>query len=129
MAKKTGKIENLIPFKAGEDERRNTAGRPEGSLSLKSIFDRLLSGKINASDLEGKAIKVTAKEAIALNMLATAIGEEDPNIMLKAAKDIFAHTDPITKEVALNGNLTVGGEIEHTPEQAAKVLAAIRGEI
>lgn len=116
-----------MPFKKGEDERRNTLGRPEGSQTLKGIFDRLLSGKINAEDLEGKTINVTAKEAIALNMLAAAIGEEDPNIMLKAAKEIFAHTDPITKEVNQTVDMTVNGQNELTAEQTDALIKHLQG--
>jgi hypothetical protein len=29
----------------------------------------------------------------------------------------------------ISGNLSIGGEVDHTPEQAAKILAAIRGEL
>lgn len=124
MAKPRGNPDKLVPFKKGDDERRNMHGNP-GSVSLKSILDRLLAKQIKVEE-DGAILTVTRKEAIALNMIATAIGEEDPNIMLKAAKDVFAHTDPITKEVAATVNVT--GQTELSPEQAAAILKLARGE-
>ena len=103
MAKKGGNPQNLVPFKKGNDERRNKDGRPEGQ-SLKSILDRLLERKIKVEDM-GEVVEVTRKEAIALDMIVTALTDEDPNITMKAAKFIFDNTDPITKDVKLGGEV------------------------
>jgi hypothetical protein len=127
MEKVRGNPDKLVPFKKGADERRNVAGRPEGSQTLKAILERLLEKKVTVEDL-GTKVVVTRKEAIALNMIVTAISEEDPNIMLKAAKQVFENTDPIAKDVNLNGNLAVGGDKELTPEQTAALVKMLQGE-
>ena len=127
MAKPRGNPEKLVHFKKGEDERRNKHGNG-GSQSLKSILDRLLEKKIAVEDLEGLTIKVTAKEAIALNTIALAATDQDPNIMLKAAKQVFEHTDAIVKEVKMDTNLSIEGESELTPENAAKLRKLLQGE-
>lgn len=127
MARKGGTPENLIPFKKGPDERRNTTGLNAGQKSLKMIFDKLLAQEISIEDLNGVVIKVTAKEAIALNIISVAIKEEDPNVMLKAAKQAFEHTDPIVKEVNQTLDLNVTGQSELSPEQAEQILKITRG--
>lgn len=123
MAKNKGNPDSLKPFKKGVDERRNTSGRPEGSQSLKSILDRLLQRQINVEDLEGVTIKVTAKEAIALNMIAAAVTAEDENIMLKAAKQVFEHTDAITKDLNISLTPTNGGEMSDSQFEALRKAA------
>lgn len=128
MGRKGGNPDGLVNFKKGKDERRNISGANAGSQSLKSILDRLLTKKIAVEDLEGLTIKVTAKEAIALNMIALAATDEDPNIMLKAAKQVFEHTDAIVKEVKMDTNLSIEGESELTPENAAKLRKLLQGE-
>ena len=128
MAKPRGNPSKLIPFQIPKGKSGNPAGRPAGSQSLKEILDRLLEKKISVEDLEGLTIKVTAKEAIALNMIVLAATDEDPNIMLKAAKQVFEHTDAIVKEVKMDTNLSIEGESELTPENAAKLRKLLQGE-
>lgn len=117
MSKKGGNPQNLVPFKQGEDERRNVTNGNAGSQSLKAILDRLLLKQINVEDLEGQTINVTAKEAIALNMIVAAVTAEDENIMLKAARQVFENTDPITKDLNVNLAPKNGGQM--SPEQYA----------
>lgn len=123
MAKKGGNPENLKPHNFKKGESGNPAGRPEGSHSLKSILDRLLQKQISIEDLEGQTIKVTAKEAIALNMIAAAVTAEDENIMLKAAKQVFEHTDAITKDLNISLTPTNGGEMSDSQFEALRKAA------
>lgn len=51
----------------------------------------------------------------------------NPAVTIFAMK--AAIPDKFKDNVSLSGNITVGGQIDHTPEQAAKILAAIRGEL
>ena len=105
MAKKRGNPDNLVPFKPGFDERRNADGRPPGSQSLKDIFERFLAIRTKIEgDEPGTVLDITKKEAIAFNLIADALIDEDPNIRLKAAKVIFETTDPQAKEVKHSGN-------------------------
>lgn len=127
MAKKRGTPENLKPFVKGEDERRNLEGRPQGSQSLKTIFDKLLNIVVDTEDLDGLPIRLTAKEAIALKQLQNAIKGADPNVQLKAAKQIFEHTDPITKEVNQTVDMTVNGQNELTAEQTDALIKHLQG--
>jgi hypothetical protein len=48
--------------------------------------------------------------------------------MLKAAKQVFEHTDAIVKEVKMDTNLSIEGESELTPENAAKLRKLLQGE-
>ena len=127
MPRKGGVPENLKNFEPGYDPRRNSNGANAGSQSLKSILDRLLKKQITVEDIDGKKIKVTLKEAIALNIVNTAVTEEDPNIMLKAAKQAFEHTDPITKEVSQTVDMTVNGQNELTAEQTDALIKHLQG--
>jgi hypothetical protein len=61
-------------------------------------------------------------------MIALAATDQDPNIMLKAAKQVFEHTDAIVKEVKMDTNLSIEGESELTPENAAKLRKLLQGE-
>lgn len=126
MPRKGGVPENLKPFKKGYDERRNSNGANAGSQSLKSILDRLLSGKVEIND-RGITIEATQKEAIALKMVADAYSNTDPNIRLKAAKSIFDYTDPIPKDVNLNFQ-NIEGDKELTEDQAAQILKIAGGK-
>jgi len=123
---KKGKPENLVPFKPGDDPRRNSYGANAGSQSLKSILERLLAKKVKIEE-DGGLVEVTRKEAIALNIIVTALTEEDPNIMLKAAKHVFDTTDPITKDVAITMSQP-DCEKALTPEKAAEILKIAQGE-
>ena len=125
MANKKGVPANLKNFAKGDDARRNLDGRPKGSVSLKTILDRMLETVVETEDMDGLPVKMTAKEAIALKQLANAFKASDPNVQLKAAKQIFEHTDPITKEV--NANVTVSGQSELSPDQAEQILKIARG--
>jgi len=127
MSKKGGVPGNLVNFKKGNDERRNVTGANAGAQSLKAILERLLSKEIEVNDIDGIE-KLTRKEAIALKMVKAALQDgQDPNVMLKASKQIFENTDPITKDINLGGVIDVTGEKELSAKSTAALVKILKG--
>jgi hypothetical protein len=124
MAKPRGNPNKLVPFKPGEDSRRNTYGANAGSQSLGSILDRLLAKKTVAVD-DGEAITVTKKEAIAIEMIRNAILAKDPNVQLKAAKQIFENTDPIIKLVDYTGTVDTTINLDKLSTEEKRTMLAL----
>jgi hypothetical protein len=90
-------------FKKGQSG--NEKGRPPGP-SFKTLFEKLLDGRVTVEDLTGKVQTVTAKEKIAILQIRDATSEEmDPNARRQAAAFIADRIDgkPV-QAVNLGGN-------------------------
>lgn len=116
----------LVPEKG---ETANPNGRPKGAESLKTIFNKILSGQTTIEE-GGIKRKVTKYEALALRVLQDALTASDPNVRLKAFSIIADRFEGKPKqEIETSGTLTVGVNYEElTPDQAEKILKTLRGE-
>jgi hypothetical protein len=93
----------------------NPDGRPPGSLSFKSIAEKLLDGKITIEDAEGKR-ELTRKEKMILNIIKDAVDEKaDPNIRLKAVAYLMDRTEG-----------KVPDKLEHSGEGMMPTILTIR---
>lgn len=104
------------------------AGRPQGSVSFKTIANKILDGLITREDAEGKKLKLSRREAIVLSMIEDAINEDDPNVRLRASLGVWDRIEPKDPiDINLN-NVNNGGAA--TPEQTAalKILLGKDGD-
>lgn len=117
----------LLALEKGETANPN--GRPKGAESLKTIFNKILSGQTTIKE-GGIKRKVTKYEALALRILQDALTHADPNVRLKAFNTIADRFEGKPKqEIEQSGKVTVGFDFEElTPEQAEKILETIRGK-
>ena len=104
------------------------AGRPQGSVSFKTIANKILDGIITREDADGKKLKMTRREAIVLGMIEDAINEDDPTVRLRAGLGVWDRIEPKDPiDINLN-NINNGGDA--TPEQTAalKTLLGKNGD-
>jgi len=99
------------------------AGRPPGSVSFKTIANKILDGLTTIEDEQGNELPMTRREAIVLGVIQDALKGDDPNIRLKAAFGLWDKLDP--KEAAdINiRNISNGGEMDAARFAALKALA------
>ena len=91
MGFEKGKIpEGAKPFEKGESG--NPAGRPPGSMSFKSIAEKLLDGKITIEQA-GEPVQITRREKMILNIINDAVNDEDPAVRLKAVAYLVERTE------------------------------------
>ena len=93
------KVRGGVPFKKGDDPRRNLDGRPKGSYSLVTILKKKLA----------KAIKKGGKEA-GEELVDIWISKAKTDRDFNALKEIVRYTDGMPKE-----------QIEHSGEIITKV--------
>jgi hypothetical protein len=105
------------------------AGRPKGSVSLTTILDKILSGKIKIQQ-GGEEVEITKLEALALGLVRDALQDEDPNIRHRALDRIADRLYGKPKqEIEQSGKFSIGFDFEElTPDQAEKILETIRGK-
>jgi hypothetical protein len=85
MANPNPNIENLKPFKPGEDERRNTAGRPPGTKDRSTIFRKWLEVGAKIVNLEtGEEEDGTIEDKLAVKVIAEALKGD-----IQAAKEVL----------------------------------------
>jgi len=79
MAKQTNKnsLANLKKLEKGCEAQKG-AGRPKGSLSLKTILEKYLQAEIKHTTVEGETLKVPAFDAIVLAQIAKAREGDTP---------------------------------------------------
>lgn len=109
------------PFEKGESG--NPGGRPPGSLSFKSIAERLLDGKINIEQA-GEMRQITRREKMILNIINDAVNDEDPATRLKAVAYLVERTEG---KVADKVDMTSNGETL-IPQQTTILEIKYRGE-
>jgi len=101
------------------------AGRPQGSVSFKTIANRILDGQITREDAEGKKIKMTRRESMVLGMIEDAIIDEDATTRLKAG---FGLWDRIEPKDPLDVNLSVSDGGDATAEKIAALKTLLGKE-
>lgn len=104
-------------------------GRPKGSKSFATLFDKILSGEMDITEA-GKTRRVTKKEALVLALTRDALSSESPDVRLRAFREIMDRIEGKPKQVVeQSGSLAITGGIEElTPDQAEKTLEIIRGK-
>lgn len=108
-----GKVpEGSSPFEKGQSG--NPGGRPPGSLSFKSIAEKLLDGKITIEQA-GEKVQITRKEKMILNIINDAVNDEDPNTRLKALAYLMDRTEG-----------KVPDKLEHSGEGMMPTILTIR---
>lgn len=104
------------------------AGRPQGSVSFKTIANKILDGTISKEAANGLKIKMTRREAMILGVIEDAVNDEDPSVRLRAMLGIWDRLEskPAT-EVEHSGTLTIknGGEMSDAQLAALKAAAEI----
>ena len=100
------------------------AGRPQGSVSFKTIANKILDGQITREDAEGKKLKMTRREAIVLGMIEDAINEDDPTVRLRAGLGVWDRIEP-KDPLEVNMNVVNGGEMTDAQFAALKAAAEI----
>jgi hypothetical protein len=80
-------LANLVTFEKGKSG--NPKGRPKGSQSISTILKKMLELDVDYIDLEGNRQTITAKEAIATNMILTATRASKLENRLKATDMII----------------------------------------
>jgi len=118
---KTGGVVNV---QEKGDEAPPGAGRPRGSVSFKTIANKILDGQITREDAEGKKLKMTRLESIVLGMIEDAINEDDPSVRLKAGFGLWDRIEP-KDPVEVNMNVKNGGEMTDAQFAALKAAAEI----
>jgi len=71
------------------DEAPPGAGRPRGSVSFKTIANKILDGSITKEASNGLKLKMTRREAMVLGVIEDAVNDEDPNVRLRALLGIW----------------------------------------
>ena len=99
-------------FEKGESG--NPDGRPPGSLSFKSIAEKLLDGKITIEQA-GQRVQITRKEKMILNIINDAVNDEDPNTRLKALAYLMDRTEG-----------KVPDKLEHSGESLTPTIITVR---
>ena len=104
------------------------AGRPQGSVSFKTIANKILDGTISKEAANGLKVKMTRREAMILGVIEDAVNDEDPSVRLRALLGIWDRIEskPAT-EVEHSGSLTIknGGEMSEAQIAALKAAADI----
>lgn len=95
---------------------KNITG-PKTGKRLQTILNEMFEKTVEV-DIDGTLHKMTAKEAIAFRLVLDSYNDEDPNIRLRAAKELFAHTDPIQKQI----DITTDGEPIQEPRKTIEIL-------
>lgn len=112
---------NMRPGKNGAGKlksgnTKNITG-PKTGKRLQTILNKMFEKTVEV-DIDGTLHKMTAKEAIAFRLVLDSYNDEDPNIRLRAAKELFAHTDPIPKQI----DITTDGEPIQEPRRTIEIL-------
>ena len=112
---------NMRPGKNGAGKlksgnTKNITG-PKTGKRLQTILNEMFEKTVDV-DIDGTLHKMTAKEAIAFRLVLDSYNDEDPNIRLRAAKELFAHTDPIPKQI----DITTDGEPIQEPRKTIEIL-------
>jgi hypothetical protein len=112
---------NMRPGKNGAGKlksgnTKNITG-PKTGKRLQTIINEMFEKMVDV-DIDGTLHKMTAKEAIAFRLVLDSYNDEDPNIRLRAAKELFAHTDPIPKQI----DITTDGEPIQEPRRTIEIL-------
>ena len=112
---------NMRPGKNGAGKlksgnTKNITG-PKTGKRLQTILNEMFEKMVDV-DIDGTLHKMTAKEAIAFRLVLDSYNDEDPNIRLRAAKELFAHTDPIPKQI----DITTDGEPIQEPRRTIEIL-------
>jgi len=100
------------------------AGRPQGSVSFKTIANKILDGEITWEDVSGKKLKLTRREAMVLGMIEDAINEEDPTVRLRAGLGVWDRIEP-KDPLEVNMKVSNGGEMTDAQFAALKAAAEI----
>lgn len=91
--KKNKKLENLRPFKSGDEWNGNKNGRPKGSMSFKGILNKILAGEMTITEA-GEKRKLSKKEVIGLNLVNMSLNPNvKPASRLKAKEMIKEWTE------------------------------------
>ena len=98
------------------------AGRPQGSVSFKTIANKILDGQITREDAQGKKLKMTRREAIVLGMIEDAINEDDPTVRLRAGLGVWDRIEPKDPLDVNIHNINNGGEATEEHIAALKTL-------
>ena len=113
MAFKKGETpDGAVLFEKGQSG--NPDGRPPGSLSFKSIAEKLLDGKITIEQA-GQKVQITRKEKMILNIINDAVNDEDPNTRLKALAYLMDRTEG-----------KVPDRLEHSGESLTPTIITVR---
>ena len=112
---------NMRPGKNGAGKlksgnTKNITG-PKTGKRLQTILNEMFEKTVEV-DIDGTLHKMTAKEAIAFRLVLDSYNDEDPNIRLRAAKELIAHTDPIPKQI----DITTDGEPIQEPRRTIEIL-------
>lgn len=99
------------------------AGRPQGSVSFKTIANKILDGIIAREDAEGLKLKLTRREAIVLGMIEDAINDEDPTVRLRAGVAVWDRIEPKDPTDVNIKMVKDGGEMDAARFAALKALA------
>lgn len=111
-------------FEKGESG--NPDGRPPGSLSFKSIAEKLLDGKITIEQA-GQRVQITRKEKMILNIINDAVNDEDPNTRLKALAYLMDRTEgKVPDKVDLKIDETIKSGSELSKDQEQRILEALK---
>ena len=114
-------VKNLKPFKKGDDERRNTAGRTPGVPNAATRLKRFLEIiQFEENPVTGAKEKLTVAERMDLMQLKNALNGD-----LSAYKEILDRLEGKAKQpVEMSGNVTAT-DGEFTEEQLAALQAAL----
>lgn len=113
--KKRGRIENLIPFKKGGDDRQNKKGRPRKLPELDKLLDKVLGGEIEMEAILTAMYKRALKGDIraAELLLERGYGKVKQSVDSK----IVAETKIIvTYDGGINNLIAPNSSSETTPE-------------
>jgi len=106
------------------DEAPPGAGRPRGSVSFKTIANKILDGSITKEASNGLKLKMTRREAMVLGVIEDAVNDEDPSVRLRALLGIWDRLEgkPPT-EIDLRGK--DGSELNFSGVPLEDKLAAL----
>lgn len=112
---------NLKPFKKGQDDRRNTAGRPLGVPNAATRLKRFLElVQVEENPVTGEMEELTVAERMDLMQVKSAIKGD-----LQAYKEILDRLEGKAKQpVEMSGNVTAT-DGEFTDEQLNALQAAL----
>jgi hypothetical protein len=103
------------------------AGRPQGSVSFKTIANKILDGSITKEAADGLKLKMTRREAMVLGVIEDAVNDEDPTVRLRALLGIWDRLEskpPLEVDMKTT-NITNGGEMSDAQLAALKAASEI----
>lgn len=100
-------IDNLKPFKPGDDPRRNLEGRPLGARNRATIAKKWLELELSAKNpLTGEMEKLSQEDIITLTQIRKAKDEEDTNAY-KAVMDSAYGAPKQEIDQSISGNIVL----------------------